>query len=72
MKDLGKENDADVDTILQAIKDKAAHTIMSNPKTDVALHDILVKHIVTSSPADDAVERAMDEIKRLVGGKVSP
>ena len=69
---MSGETDTDMDVILQDIKDKSTRIIKDNPKADVALLGILTKHVVTSSPADDAVEQAMDEIKRLVDEKVRP
>ena len=72
MKDLGGTNDAGMDAVLQDIKDKSIPLIRNNPEADVALLDILTKHIVAPSPADDAVERAMDEIRSLVEKKVRP
>ena len=69
---MSGETDTDMDIILQDIKDKSTRIIKDNPKADVALLDILTKHVVTSSPADDAVEQAMDAIKRLVDEKVRP
>ena len=70
MKDLSETNDTDISAIIQDIKDKSILVIRNNPKTDVVLLDILTKHIVTSSPADDAVEQAMGEINYLVDKKV--
>ena len=72
MKDLSETNDTDMNATLQDIKDKSILVIKNNPEVDMALLDILTKHIVTSSPADDAVEQAMDEIKCLVDKKVRP
>ena len=69
---MSGETDTDMDIILQGIKDKSTRIIKDNPKADVALLDILAKHVVTSSPADDAVEQAMDAIKRLVDERVRP
>ena len=70
MKDLSGTNDTGMDAALQDIKDKSISVIKNNPEADVALLDILIKHIVTSSPADDAVERAMGKIKSLVDKRV--
>lgn len=70
MQGLSETNDTGMSSTLQDIKDKSIRAIQNNREADVALLDILTKHIVTLSPADDAVEQAMEEIKRLVDEKV--
>jgi hypothetical protein len=39
---------------------------------DVGLADILAKHLLTASPAVDAVEKAKDAILELAGERANP
>ena len=65
MKDSSEPDGTDVDATLQGIRSKAISAIMQGAEADTALLDILVKHIVTSSPARDAVEQAAGDIRKL-------
>ena len=58
-----------VDTNQQRILDEAIIEIKKDAEADTDLLDILMKHIITLSPADDAVEKAANEIKKLAEGR---
>ncbi len=55
----------DIDVVLQKICEDATFKIVEDPKYDVSLLDILKRHIITSLPDEDAVEKAIADIKKL-------
>lgn len=62
----------DIDVVLQKICEDATSKIVEDPKYDVRLLDILKSHIITSLPDEDAVEKAIADIKKLADMRAGP
>lgn len=54
-----------MDTNQQHVLDEAIDEIRKDTEADTDLLNILVKHIVTLSPADDSIEQAVSDIQEL-------
>ena len=54
-----------MNTDQQRVLDEAISEIKRDTETDANLLNILVKHIVTLSPAENALDQATEEIEKL-------
>ena len=70
---MAESNAAESGGISEVILVKTIDTLRQNEATDLSLLEILSKHIVTLTPATEAIDVALKEIEALAierGGKV--